>query len=130
VTQPTDPAYFTTNQAYAPNSGQFFYPGLPTSFINNVGVTNIPKFLGSPIGVAPYAAPQCPNDPMTGKPQLNCATANPLPATNFPFCASIAADGSSGTIFPAVAVFYSIGTFGTTYLSAPLNPPTNVSCPF
>jgi hypothetical protein len=129
ITQTIDPAYFTTNQAYGGDS-QFFYPGLPTSFVNNVlGFT--PKFLGSPIGVAPYAAPQCPKDRDTGKPQINCANSSPLPNTTFPFCASIFTDGSTiGSLFPAVAAFYSIGTFGTTYISAPMNTPSNVTCLF
>lgn len=124
VTKTNDPAYFTTNPAYGPN-GQFFYPGLTTSFFNDVlGFT--PKFLGLPIGVAPYAAPQCPNGP-NGQPMSNCATASPPPSSNFPFCASIAVNGVTR---PAAAAFYSIGTVGTTYLSMPLVAPNGVTCPF
>jgi hypothetical protein len=120
VTQANDPAYFTrTDTAYLPNSSQFFYPLLPTSFKNDeLGFT--PKG-GSPIGFAPTAAPRCSGN-------SDCTATNSPPPSNFPFCATIADNG--GTSRQAVAAFFSIGTIGTTYLSTPVVPPPNtVTCP-
>jgi hypothetical protein len=113
VTKSTDPAYFPTDPAYsimgpAPNPLHFDL----TAFTNDeLGST--PKFLGLPVGIAPLAAPQCQGGSCTTPPQ----------PSSFPFCASI--EGQ-----PAVAAFYSIGTVGTTYVSAPLVPPQGVTCPF
>jgi len=113
VTKSNDPAYFGADPAYAQDPLAAF---LPPAFVNNeLGFT--PKFLGLPVGIAPYAAPKCAGG--------SCPT-TPLPS-NFPLCASIAVDG---TTQPAVAAFFSIGTIGTTYLSAPLVTPPQVSCPF
>lgn len=110
VTKTNDPTYFGT--------GPFAF--FPPAFVNNeFGFT--PKFLGLPVGIAPYAAPKCPG---------GGACPVPLPMnfpSSFPFCASIAVNG---TVRPAVAAFLSIGTIGTTYLSALLMPPSNVTCPF
>jgi hypothetical protein len=120
VTHANDPAYFTqTDKAY-PNPSQFFYPLLPTSFINDeLGFT--PKSLGLPIGLAPAAAPRCPGN-------QNCTASNSPPASNFPLCASIT--DNTGVVHRAVAAFFSIGTIGTTNLSAPLVTPQGVTCPF
>jgi hypothetical protein len=103
VTSATDAAYFKKDPAYAFDPFAAF---LPPAFVNDErGVT--PKFLGSPIGVVPYAAPQ-------------------LAPLTFPFCATIADD--NGTHRAAVAAFYAIGTSGTTYVSTPLvSAPT--ACP-
>ncbi len=108
VTHKNDPAYF--------GAGAFAF--FPPAFKNDeLGFT--PKS-GLPVGIAPYAAPKC-----TGN---SCAT--PPAASNFPFCATIAVNG---TARPAVAAFLSIGTIGTTYLSALLMPQVvapQVTCPF
>jgi hypothetical protein len=115
VTKSTDPAYFSTDPAYASDP---FAQLLKPAFKNDApGVT--PKFLGLPVGIAPYAAPQC-----TGG---SCPT--PPQPSSFPLCASIAVD--QGTAQPAVAAFFSIGTVGTTYLSAPLPAfaSSQVTCP-
>lgn len=124
VTHANDPAYFTRTDTAYPNSGQFFYPLLPTSFINDeLGFT--PKFLGLPIGFAPTAAPRCPAN-------SNCTATNSPPPSNFPLCASITDNTgvNTGVIHRAVAAFFSIGTVGTTNLSAPLATPQGVTCPF
>jgi hypothetical protein len=101
VTQSTDPVYFNTDPAS---------PFLNSAFVNEqLGVT--PKSVGSPVGIAPFAAPQCPGESCGQTPQ----------ASNFPFCASIMGNR-------AVGAFYSIATTGTTYLSAPIS--SQVTCPF
>lgn len=118
-----DPAYFGTTPAGASDGIAVGTPtginqvsGLPTAFTANVlGFT--PLFLGMPIGIAPSAVPAC---PLAG-----CPT--PPLASTYPFCASIA---TKGTLGPAVAAFFALGTDGTTYVSAPVTPPATVSCPF
>ncbi len=113
VTHSNDLAYFVDDPVYTMNPLASLPP---VAFINDEqGFT--PKS-GLPVGVAPYAAPKCPNN--------SCPL--PPPPSNFPFCASIA--GNDGTVRPAVAAFFSIGTVGTTYLSAPLVSPQGVTCPF
>jgi hypothetical protein len=117
VTKSTDPAYFRTDPAYAQDPFATF---LPPGFVNDeLGFT--PKFLGLPVGIAPYAAPKCTS--------VSCPPVPPPPpsSSTFPLCANIAAD--DGSERPAVAAFFSIGTVGTTYLSAPLVTPPQVTCP-
>jgi hypothetical protein len=111
VTKSNDPAYFASDSAYASDPFKTFL--LPAFVNDELGV----KFSGLHLGVAPYAAPQCPGG--------SCST--PPPSSNFPLCASIAVD--NGPAQSAVAAFFSIGTIGTTYLSAPLVTPPQVSCP-
>jgi hypothetical protein len=104
VTAATDPVYFGFNPAS---------PALPEAFSNDeLGFT--PGFLGLPVGVTPYAAPQTSISSTAG--------------ATFPFCAIIADD--DGSRRAAVAAFYAIGTAGTTYVSAPLpTPPTSPATP-
>lgn len=114
VTHSNDLAYFLGDPVYMNN---VLAP--PVAFKNDeLGFA--PKS-GLPVGVAPYAAPKCTSKTCPG------STTSP-PPLNFPLCASIAVDG---TVRPAVAAFFSIGTIGTTYLSVPLIAPSNVTlaCP-
>src|SRR5262249_27677757 len=113
VTKATDPAYFRSDPAYAQDPLAAF---LPAALVNDeLGTT--PKFLGLPVGVAPFAAPGC---------RGNSCPSTPAPST-YPFCADV---GVAGTVRSAVAAFFSIGTAGTTYVSAPLVQSTQVTCPF
>jgi len=110
VTQKQDPAYFASGS-----------PFFKAAFVNNESGAPS-KLLTSPaigIGIAPYAAPQCPGG-------VNCAGAPP--PSHFPYCASIADD--FGTVRSAVAAFLSIGTVGATSVSAPVQPLSGVTCPF
>jgi hypothetical protein len=129
-----DPAYFGVDGTGDKNTGNPTYinqlSGLPTFTVNDLGFT--PGFLGTPVGIAPYAAPPC------GPNGAKCS--NPLPSnfqTTFPFCASFSL---SGALRQAVTAFYSIGTDSTTYVSAPtipqppppagVTPPRPSQCPF
>lgn len=123
VTQSNDLAYFQSDPAYV--SDPFISFLTPAFKKDELGFS--PKVLGGlPVGIAPFAAPQCtrvscPPQPLPPAPPV-------LGPSNFPLCASIAAD--DGIVRPAVAAFFSIGTVGTTYLSAPLVTPPQVTCPF
>lgn len=64
------------------------------------------------IGIAPYAAPLCPN---------NSCPATPPKTNYFGFCAS----GANG---PVAATFIHIGTDGTTIVTTPVST-TNLQCP-
>jgi hypothetical protein len=118
-----DPAYFGVTPAGATNgsavgsvTGINQITGLPTAFsTNDLGFT--PAFLGLPVGIAPSAVP------------TTCVGAScPVPLiSTYPFCASFLVKGA---FTPATAAFYSIGTDGTTNLSAPLVPSAGLACPF
>jgi hypothetical protein len=121
-----DPAYFGVTPAGATNGVATGSPtginqitGLPTAFsTNDLGFT--PASLGAPLGVAPFAAPAC----LGGNP---CPRVPPLQQSTFPFCASFSV---KGTLNRAVAAFLAIATDGTTDVSAPVVPPSTVTCPF
>lgn len=112
-----DPAYFGVTPANATNGSATGsatlinqITGLPTAFsANDLGFT--PAFLGQPVGIAPSAVP----------------TSSATPASTYPFCASFLVKGA---LSPATAAFYSIATDGTTNVSAPVAPPTELTCPF
>ena len=110
VTQTRDPAYFASGSP-------FFAAAFKTDELGASSKVLSPPAIG--IGIAPYAAPQCPGG-------ANCAgTQTP---SHFPYCASIADD--FGTVRSAVAAFLSIGTVGATSVSAPVQPLPGVTCPF
>ena len=110
VTRGNDPAYFGVLSSGVIPVNQL--SGLPTAFTSDV----VPA---SKIGVAPQAAPTCPNGG-------SC----PPPTTTFPFCASFAGNGGA-TLNPSVATFLSIGTDATTYVSSPVTTiGSPLKCPF
>ena len=113
VTQATDFPYFYNHATLMEYP---LSPFVPTAFIaDDLGT----KVGGSPIGIAPSAAPLCPST-------TNCST-NP-PAAVFPLCASL--PNGAGTPVPSVAAFYAISTGGEALISAPLTPTTPIKCPF
>ena len=116
VTKSNDPAYFESDLAYA---GDPFTSFLTPAFTNDEPGFSPKSFGGVPVGIAPDAAPRCT--------RFSCPPTTTT-TSSFPLCATIADD--SGAQRPAVAAFYSIGTVGTTYLSAPVVRPSQVTCPF
>jgi hypothetical protein len=105
VTASHDPAYFS--------GGPTFFL---QAFVNNETGSPLPGATG--IGIGPIAGPQCP----TGGTGGSCG------ASHYPYCASIAEN--SGKLKSAVAAFLGIGVVGATYVTAPLQPLSGVTCPF
>jgi len=120
-----DPAYFgvtpggsTVGNLIGSSTGINQITGLPTAFSNDaIGFT--PAFLRQPIGIAPSAAPP--------GPPPRCIGTICTPTYTYPFCASFLINGH---LSAATAAFYSIGTDGTTNVSAPRTPPAGFACPF
>jgi hypothetical protein len=83
------------------------------------------KVLGKNVGIAPYAAPQCPN----GLPCNNPLLPDPPTVSTFPFCASFSTDLGGTSLKPAVAAFLAIGTDGEALVSAPFAASPTVQCP-
>jgi len=119
-----DPAYFGVVPFGATANGAVVgFPtdanqvsGLPTVFTTSVLGHPTAFLKGASDGIAPYAAPP--------------AVAGAKTST-FGFCASFwGGSAATQTLNPAVAAFLSIGTDGTTYVSAPVAPSATVTCPF
>src|SRR5262249_23083631 len=115
VTHATDTPYF---QSVNPN--EF----VPAAFSRDeTGFTPKSSNILGPkasIGIAPFAAPLCPNN-------ANCSVPpnTPVPAV-FGFCANLADD--SANLLPAVAAFVAVANDGEALASTPVNQPGFV-CP-
>jgi hypothetical protein len=112
VTRATDTPYF---QSVNPNE---YVPTVfssdQTGFTPKSGSILGPK---ASIGIAPFAAPLCPNN-------SNCSANQPVPAV-FGFCASLPNSSTSLTLQPAVAGFVVVANDAETLASAPVNPTEN-----
>ena len=107
VTANHDPAYF---------SGPSFYPQAFVVDETGSPSTVLPAAVG--IGIGPVAGPQCAAGGVGGA----CGP------SQYSYCASIA--DNSGKLKSAVAAFLGIGVVGATYVTAPLQPLSGVTCPF
>jgi hypothetical protein len=117
VTHATDTPYF---QNVNPNE---FVPAAfssdETGFTPKSGNILGPK---ASIGIAPFAAPLCPNN-------QNCSVSRPPKPAVFGFCASLPAnDTNPPNLVTAVAAFVAVANDGETLASAPVNQPGFV-CP-